>query len=123
MSFYEVMQKSLSALLEDGETLKYPIYGALVQSRRNYFGYWSLTDTHLLIVLLQGDTKKICYTNRIPLECIQNAKVKKSLIPMQSVLSITFDEGRHARIRVSKKVYGFEAQAENLKSFLSVIKK
>lgn len=123
MSFYEIMHKSLSALLQDGETLKYPIYGALVQSKRTYFGYLGLTDTHLLLVLLQGDTKKICYTNRIPLDCIQQAKVKKSLIPMQSVLSIDLDDGRHATIRVSKKVYGFNSQAENLKSFLSAIKK
>ena len=40
MTFYEQMVPALSILLEIGETLKAPIYGTLLQKKRNYtFGY------------------------------------------------------------------------------------
>lgn len=43
MTFYEQMVPLLSNLLEIGETLKAPIYGTLLQKKRNYtFGYLGL---------------------------------------------------------------------------------
>ena len=43
MTFYEQMVPALSILLEIGETLKAPIYGTLLQKKRNYtFGYLGL---------------------------------------------------------------------------------
>lgn len=121
MSFYELMLKSLSDLSENGETIKNPIYGTLLQGKRHYFGYFGLTDNYLLIALLLGDSKSVGYTSRIPLNSIRQVKLKKSLIPLQYKIYIDFDEGQPAKIQVSKKVYGFETQEENLKLFLECI--
>ena len=68
MTYSELMMKSLFDLLEDGEKLLYPIYGTLKQKKNNYFGYFGLTENHLLIALLQGSSKKINWTTRIPLD-------------------------------------------------------
>ncbi len=35
MTFQELMMKSLTDLLEDGETLQYPIYATLMQKSRH----------------------------------------------------------------------------------------
>ena len=60
MTFYEQMVPALSILLEIGETLKAPIYGTLLQKKRNYtFGYLGLSESALLVSLLQGDSKKL----------------------------------------------------------------
>ena len=67
MTFYEQMVPLLSNLLEIGETLKAPICGTLLQKKRNYtFGYLGLSENAILVSLLQGDSKKLKGTNRIP---------------------------------------------------------
>ena len=61
MTFYEQMVPLLSNLLEIGETLKAPIYGTLLQKKRNYtFGYLGLSENAILVSLLQGDSKQKC---------------------------------------------------------------
>lgn len=123
MTFYEQMVPALSTLLEKDETLKVPIYGTLLRKRDHDFGYFGLTDTALLIALLQGDSKKLTGYSRIPLNSIRQAKVKKSLIPLQYKLYLNLAEGTTVKIRVSKKVYGFATQEENLNAFLSQIQR
>ena len=82
MTFYEQMVPALSILLEIGETLKAPIYGTLLQKKRNYtFGYLGLSESALLVSLLQGDSKKLKGSSRIPFSNIQKTKVRKSLFP------------------------------------------
>lgn len=44
MSFQELMIKSLIDLLEEGETLQYPIYAATIQKNKHWFGYFGLTE-------------------------------------------------------------------------------
>ena len=80
MTFYEQMVPLLSNLLEIGETLKAPIYGTLLQKKRNYtFGYLGLSENAILVSLLQGDSKKLKGANRIPFSSIQKTKVRKSV--------------------------------------------
>ena len=89
MTFYEQMVPALSILLEIGETLKAPIYGTLLQKKRNYtFGYLGLSESALLVSLLQGDSKKLKGSSRIPFSNIQKTKVRKSLFPLQYILQI-----------------------------------
>ncbi len=114
------MTESLSALLENGEVLKFPIYATLLEKKTNWFGFFGLTDKHLLIALLKGSSKEICWTNRIPLD-IKTVKIKKSLIPHQYKIRIEFNEGLPCNLRVSKKVYGIESQEENLDKFIKYI--
>ena len=111
MTFYEQMVPALSILLEIGETLKAPIYGTLLQKKRNYtFGYLGLSENALLVSLLQGDSKKLKGTNRIPFNNIQKTKVRKSLFPLQYILRIYLIDGDMIKFRISKKVYGFATQ-------------
>ena len=123
MTFYELMLKSLSDMLEDGESLLCSIYGTLYQKSRHDFGYFGLTEPSLLIVLLLGDSRKIGYSGRVPLSRIRKVRVKNSLIPLQRRIFIDLDHGETVKIRVSGKVYGFKTQAENLDAFLKRIKR
>ena len=123
MTFYEQMVPALSILLEIGETLKAPIYGTLLQKKRNYtFGYLGLSENALLVSLLQGDSKKLKGTSRIPFNNIQKTKVRKSLFPLQYILKIYLTDGDMIKFRISKKVYGFATQEENLDIFLNKMK-
>ena len=112
MTFYEQMVPALSILLEIGETLK-----------RNYtFGYLGLSENAILVSLLQGDSKKLKGTSRIPFSNIQKTKVRKSLFPLQYILQIYLTDGDMIKFRISKKVYGFATQEENLDIFLNKMK-
>ena len=122
MTFYEQMVPALSTLLEIGETLKAPIYGTLLQKRNYTFGYLGLTENALLVSLLQGDSKKLKGTSRIPFSNIQKTKVRKSLFPLQYILQIYLTDGDMIKFRISKKVYGFATQEENLDIFLNKMK-
>ena len=123
MTFYEQMVPALSILLEIGETLKAPIYGTLLQKKRNYtFGYLGLSESALLVSLLQGDSKKLKGSSRIPFSNIQKTKVRKSLFPLQYILKIYLTDGDMIKFRISKKVYGFATQEENLDIFLNKMK-
>lgn len=122
MIFYEQMIPALSILLEIGETLKAPIYGTLLQKRNYTFGYLGLTENALLVYLLQGDSQKLKGTGRILFSNIQRTKVRKSLIPLQYILRIYLTDGDMIKFRMSKKVYGFATQEENLDIFLRKMK-
>ena len=122
MTFYEQMVPLLSNLLEIGETLKAPIYGTLLQKRNYTFGYLGLTENALLVSLLQGDSQKLKGTSRILFSNIQRTKVRKSLIPLQYILRIYLTDGDMIKFRISKKVYGFATQEENLDIFLRKMK-
>lgn len=122
MTFYEQMIPALSILLEIGETLKAPIYGTLLQKRNYTFGYLGLTENALLVSLLQGDSQKLKGTSRILFSNIQRTKVRKSLIPLQYILRIYLTDGDMIKFRISKKVYGFTTQEENLDIFLRKMK-
>ena len=122
MTFYEQMVPALSALLEKGETLKAPIYGTLLQKRNYTFGYLGFTEHALLVSLLQGDSKEILGNSRIPFSSIQRTNVRKSLIPLQYILRIYLMDGDMIKFRISKKVYGFATQEENLDIFLRKMK-
>lgn len=120
VTYKEHMIKSLSDLLEDGETLYYPIYGTLLQKNHHWFGYFGLIEQYLLIVLLQGSSKKVGWANRVPLD-IKKVTVKRYLIPLQYNIYIEFNEGEPGSFRVSKKVYGIESQEQNIKGFIDLI--
>ena len=122
MTFYEQMIPALSILLEIGETLKAPIYGTLLQKRNYTFGYLGLTENALLVSLLQGDSQKLKGTSRFLFSNIQRTKVRKSLIPLQYILRIYLTDGDMIKFRISKKVYGFATQEENLDIFLRKMK-
>lgn len=120
MSYEELMIKSLSDLLDDGEKLLYPVYGVLVDKKLNWFGFFGLTESKLLIALLQGNSKVVNWTTCVPLD-IKKVIVKKTVILPQYVIKIEFNEGNAACLRIPKKVVGIECQEENLKGFMDYL--
>lgn len=66
--------------------------------------------------------KKLKGANRIPFSSIQKTKVRKSLFPLQYILQIYLTDGDMIKFRISKKVYGFATQEENLDIFLNKMK-
>lgn len=120
MTFQELMMKSLTDLMEEGETLQYPIYATLMQKGKHWFGYFGLTEQYLLIALLEGSSQILSWASRVPLD-IKAVNVKKSMIPAQYKVKIEFNEGNPCNIRVSKKVVGFDMQEENFDGFITYL--
>ena len=99
MTFYEQMVPALSILLEIGETLKAPIYGTLLQKKRNYtFGYLGLSESALLVSLLQGDSKKLKGSSRIPFSNIQKTKVRKKSVSASIYTPNLFNRWRYDKV-------------------------
>lgn len=122
-SYQDLMTCSLTGLLEPGEPLMYPIYGTLLEKKgRHWFGFFGLTECFLLITLLQGDSKEIAWTSRVPLD-LASVRVRRCLFPGQRILSLSFREGNPCRIRVSSRVIGIPSQKENLDGFLAFLSK
>ncbi len=96
--------------------------GTLLQKRNYTFGYLGFTEHALLVSLLQGDSQKLKGTSRIPFSSIQRTIVRKSLFPLQYILRIYLIDGDMIKFRISKKVYGFATQEENLDIFLRKMK-
>lgn len=120
MNHQEQMIKALSALLEEGETLLYPVYGTLKQKNGHFFGYFGLTENCLLVALLQGDSKAVGWTARAPLD-IKKVIVKKGLFPLFLHIRIEFNEGDPVRLQASRTVYGIADQAKNLEGFIHFV--
>ena len=117
-SYQDLMTRSLTELLEPGETLQHPIYGALLEKKRLHrFGYFGLTDRFLLVALLLPGAKQIAWTSRVPLD-LASVRVRRCLFPGQRILYLSFHEGNPGRIRVSSHVVGIPRQKENLDGFL-----
>ena len=118
MTYKELMIKSLTDLLEDGETLMHPIYGILNQGNIQNYGYFGFTKTHLLIALISG--KQVTYTTRIPLD-IKSVRIKQSLIFKQYEIDIGFHYGTPCKIMASPKVMMIDSQVENMPLFLQFL--
>ncbi len=121
MTFCEQMIPALSALLEPGETLQAPVYGGILHRRSCTYGYFGLTDQALLVALLQGSTKAIAGNSRVPFAQIRTVRVRRSLVPFQYIVTFYLQDEEEIRMRISRKVYGFAEQAENLECFLATI--
>ncbi len=117
MKFKDLMIKSLTDLLEEGETLMHPIYGVLHTEATPYYGFFGFTDTHLLIALVSG--KKITHTKRVPLD-IKSINVKQSFLG-ESSIEINFRRGSPCKISAFKKVATIDVQKENLPLFLEFL--
>ncbi len=119
MTYKDLMVKSLTDLLEDGETLMHPIYGILNQGNIQFYGYFGFTQTHLLIALVSG--KQITYTTRIPLD-IKSIRIKQTAVFKQFVIDIAFNDGAPCNITASPKVLMIDSQKDNLPQFLNYLK-
>lgn len=119
MTYKDLMIKSLTDLLEDGETLMHPIYGILNQGNIQFYGYFGFTQTHLLIALVSG--KQITYTTRIPLD-IKSTRIKQTAVFKQFVIDIAFKDGAPCNITASPKVLMIDSQTDNLPQFLNYLK-
>lgn len=119
MTYKDLMIKSLTDLLEDGETLMHPIYGILNQGNIQFYGYFGFSQTHLLISLVSG--KRITYTTRIPLD-IKSIRINQTAVLKQFVIDIAFNDGAPCRITASPKVLMIDSQKDNLPQFLNYLK-
>lgn len=119
MTYKDLMIKSLTDLLEDGETLMHPIYGILKQGNIQYYGFFGFTKKHLLIALVSG--KQITYTIRIPLN-IKSIRIKRIAVFKQFIIDIGFNDGAPCRITASPKVLMIDSQKDNLPQFLNYLK-
>ena len=121
MNYKERMMESLTQLLEEGETLKYPIYGMLRQGNSQYYGYFGLTENALVIALISG-SNVVTYTNRVALDAIRSVKIKRTKILKECHITIGFAEGVPCEIQAMPKVLTIDTQKENLPKFIECLK-
>lgn len=100
---------SLSPLLEGEEKLLTPIYGTLVQKKRRWFGYFGLTEHHLLIALLGENGQAVQWSTRVPLE-MRNVTVKKGLLPLQYHIRMEFCEGKRDTLSLPKRCWAWKTK-------------
>ena len=120
MEKYPLRNKALSALLDEGETLKHPIYAVLEREGRRYTSYLGLTDGFLLIALTFENNRT--WSARIPLD-IKSLKIKKSNFFIQSdyEISIAFENSSPIKIYANKKVSTYGDQEEHINAFLAYL--
>ena len=118
MTAKERMIQALSDMLENGENLMHPIFGLLVQGRRQYYGYFGFAENFLLIALVSGKT--VTDTIRVPLD-VNSVTIKKNFLN-EHVIDIRFNEGAPCRITAFPKVLAIDSQKENLPQFLAYLK-
>ncbi len=119
MTYKELMYKSLTELLKNGETLRFPIYGVLNQGNMQHYGYFGFTKTHLLMTLITGKT--VIYAKRIPLD-IKSIRIKQSAVFRQYEIYISFNNGDSYIITASPRVVMIDTQKENMPQFLDYLK-
>ena len=121
MNYKERMMESLTQLLEEGETLKYPIYGILRQGNNQYYGYFGLTEKALIIALISGSSV-VTHTTRVALDAIRSVKIKRTKILKECHITIGFTEGVPCEIQAMPKVLTIDTQKENLPKFIECLK-
>ena len=103
----EFMTSLLTELLEPGESLKFPFYGAILKiGQQNHvcYAYFGLTHSTMLITVVNNwNLSKGEWTTRVPLD-IKSIVVKKSRFPSQLVIQIEFHEGNDVWIKTYKKM-------------------
>ena len=104
---HEFMTSLLTELLEPGESLKFPFYGAIQKigmQNHIFYAYFGLTHNTMLITVVNNwNLSKGEWTTRVPLD-IKSVVAKKSIFLNQLVIQIEFHEGNDVWIRAYKKV-------------------
>ena len=112
------MIKTLSDMLQDGETLLHPIFGYIQYTGFQQFAYFGLTETHFLIAYLSGET--VTDTTRIPLN-IKSVQIKKSKLLSKYSIHILLEKGKAYTICAFPKTMNVKSQKENLPLFLKLL--
>ncbi len=120
MNANDLMLESLTELLQEGETLMYPIYGILQQGNKQYNAFFGLTEDQLLIAVTRG--RWITYTYRVPLD-IRSVRLKEHWTQKNYTIDISFHAGGPCRIKAFFKVLGIDTQEDNLTMFMDVLEK
>lgn len=120
MDYKKLMMESLSSMLEEGETLRFPFYGSLVKEKLAYFGFFGLTENALLVALLGRGNEDISSYSRIPLD-IKEVHIKKTLIPTGYKITIFTNDNTFCQIQAYKKVLNINCQAENVTAFVTYL--
>ena len=113
------MTETLTAMLQDGETLMYPIFGNIKRGGFGQFAYFGFTESHFLIAYLSGE--KVTGTERIPLD-IKSIRIKKQKIFKEHTIDILFENKRSYTISAFPGVLKIKEQAQNFPSFLEYLK-
>ena len=113
------MIETLSGMLQDGETLMYPIFGYIKYNGFQQFAYFGLTEANFLVACLSGEN--VTDTMRIPLN-ITSVQMKKSKLFKEYTINILFEKGKAYTICAFPKVLKVKSQEENFPLFLKLLK-
>lgn len=121
MSDYPLMDKTLSALLNDGETVKYPICAVLECGGRRYFSYFAFTDDSLLIALTHENNTT--WSKRLPLN-IESLSIKeyKFFSKREYEINIALKNNSPVKIIIPYKNFTYGEQNEEIRQFIEYLK-
>lgn len=118
MEKFPLMNKTLSALLNEGETLQHPIYAILERGGKRCTSYFGFTDGFFLIALTHENNET--WSERIPLE-IKSLKVEefKLLNQKEYEINIAFENNSPVKIIAGEKTFSYGNQKEQITAFLN----
>lgn len=121
MSNYTLMNKALSRLLNEGETIIHPICAVLERNGRRYFSYFAFTDDALLIALTYENNTT--WSKRISLD-IASLKIKeyKFFGKRGYEVNIAFKNNTPIKIIIPYKNFTYGEQKEDIQQFINYIK-
>lgn len=118
MSDYPLMNKALSPLLNEGETIKHPIHAVLEQDGRWYFSYFAFTEDAFLVAL-SHENNNAPWSKRIPLDVesvmIKDYKVFKN---REYAINIAFKNNSPIKIIIPYRDFTYGNQSEKIQQFI-----
>ena len=116
MASDRAMAEALSAMLEEGETLLYPIFGYMKFGGLYQYAYFAFTETHFLIACVTGE--QVTSTERIPLQ-VTSVSVERSVLFSEHTVRILFGRNREYTVCAAPRVLKIKSQKENFPQFLA----
>lgn len=121
MSDRPLMEKALSALLNDGETIKHPIHAVLEQNGGRYYSYFAFTENAFLIALTYENNTS--WSKRIPLDIVSlSIKEYKFFSKREYELNITFTNNSPIKILIPYKSFTYGEQKKEIQKFINCLK-
>lgn len=121
MGKYPLMNKTLSALLNEREILKHPICAILEQNGRRYYSYFAFTEKAFIVAL--SHENNTTWSKRIPLD-IASLMIKeyKFFGKREYEINIAFKNNSPVKIIIPYKDFTYGEQGEEIQHFINYLK-
>lgn len=118
MEKYPLMNKALSVLLNDGETIKHPLHAILEREGTRYYSYFAFTENALLVAL-SYENNNATWSKRLPLD-VESVMIKdyKIFRNHEYEINIAFKNNSPIKIIIPYQDFTYGNQSEKIQQFI-----